>query len=69
MPVEVVYKDALGRKDREGNSYLSYFFQPAARTASEELAMSDVYVLGIDMIKFGRFPRPDGRRSSARRRR
>ena len=27
MPVEVVYKDA-GRKDKEGNSYLSYFFQP-----------------------------------------
>jgi len=31
MPVEVVFKDALGRKDREGNSYLAYFFQP--RTA------------------------------------
>jgi uncharacterized OB-fold protein len=30
MPVEVVYKDALGRKDREGNSYISYFFQPAS---------------------------------------
>jgi len=29
MPVEVVYQDALGRKDREGNSYISYFFQPA----------------------------------------
>jgi uncharacterized OB-fold protein len=29
MPVEVVYKDALGRKDAEGNAYLSYFFQPA----------------------------------------
>ena len=28
MPVEVVYKDALGRKDRDGNSYISYFFQP-----------------------------------------
>jgi uncharacterized OB-fold protein len=28
MPIEVVYKDALGRKDAEGNSYLSYFFQP-----------------------------------------
>ena len=28
MPVEVVYKDALGRKDSEGNAYLSYFFQP-----------------------------------------
>ncbi|MCP5179430.1 MAG: OB-fold domain-containing protein [Pseudomonadales bacterium] len=28
MPVEVIYGDALGRKDREGNSYLSYFFQP-----------------------------------------
>jgi uncharacterized OB-fold protein len=28
MPVEVVYKDALGRKDRQGNSYISYFFQP-----------------------------------------
>lgn len=30
MPVEVVYQDALGRKDKEGNSYLSYFFQPKA---------------------------------------
>ena len=29
MPVEVVFKDALGRKDREGNSYVSHFFQPA----------------------------------------
>ena len=30
MPVEVVFGDALGRKDREGNSYLAYFFQPVA---------------------------------------
>ena len=29
MPVDVVYKDALGRKDKEGHSYLSYFFQPS----------------------------------------
>jgi uncharacterized OB-fold protein len=29
MPVRVVYKDALGRKDKEGNAYLSYFFEPA----------------------------------------
>jgi uncharacterized OB-fold protein len=28
MPVQVVYRDALGRKDSAGNSYLSYFFQP-----------------------------------------
>lgn len=28
MPVEVVYGDALGRKDKDGNSYLAYFFQP-----------------------------------------
>jgi uncharacterized protein len=28
MPVNVVFRDALGRKDREGNSYLSYFFEP-----------------------------------------
>jgi len=28
MPVEVVYADALGRKDADGNSYLSFFFQP-----------------------------------------
>lgn len=28
MPVEVVYGDALGRKDKEGNSYTAYFFQP-----------------------------------------
>ncbi|MCH8257810.1 MAG: Zn-ribbon domain-containing OB-fold protein [Proteobacteria bacterium] len=30
MPIEVVFDDALGRKDKEGNSYISYFFQPAA---------------------------------------
>lgn len=30
MPVEVVFGDALGRKDKEGNSYLAYFFQPKA---------------------------------------
>lgn len=30
MPVEVVFDDALGRKDREGNEYLAYFFQPKA---------------------------------------
>ena len=30
MPVEVVFADALGRKDADGNSYLSYFFKPAA---------------------------------------
>jgi uncharacterized OB-fold protein len=28
MPVEVVYADALGRRDSAGNAYLSYFFQP-----------------------------------------
>ncbi|MDG2278083.1 MAG: OB-fold domain-containing protein [Pseudomonadales bacterium] len=30
MPVDVVFDDALGRKDRDGNSYISYFFQPKA---------------------------------------
>ena len=29
MPVKITYKDALGRKDKDGNSYLSYFFEPA----------------------------------------
>ncbi|MCY4130274.1 MAG: Zn-ribbon domain-containing OB-fold protein [Gammaproteobacteria bacterium] len=29
MPVEVIFDDALGRKDADGNSYLSYFFKPA----------------------------------------
>ena len=33
MPVEVVYKDALGRKDSEGNAYLSYFFQPRSQAS------------------------------------
>ncbi len=31
MPVEVVYADALGRKDKKGNAYLSYFFQPRSQ--------------------------------------
>jgi len=30
MPVDVVFDDALGRKDKDGNSYLAYFFQPSA---------------------------------------
>jgi hypothetical protein len=30
MPLDVVYQDALGRKDKDGNSYTSYFFQPAS---------------------------------------
>ena len=30
MPVEVIFADALGRKDSDGNSYLSYFFRPQA---------------------------------------
>jgi hypothetical protein len=29
MKVKIVYRDALGRKDSDGNSYLSYFFEPA----------------------------------------
>jgi len=33
MPVEVIYKDALGRKDAEGNAYLSYFFQPRSQAS------------------------------------
>jgi uncharacterized OB-fold protein len=33
MPVEVIYKEALGRKDKEGNSYLSYFFQPRSQSS------------------------------------
>lgn len=35
MPVDVVYKDALGRKDAEGNAYLSYFFEPRATSAGK----------------------------------
>jgi len=33
MPVKIVIKDA-GRKDKDGNSYLAYFFQPAWPAAS-----------------------------------
>lgn len=29
MPVEVFFDDALGRRDRDGNSYISFFFRPA----------------------------------------
>jgi hypothetical protein len=28
MPVEIIFDDALGRKDADGNSYVSYFFKP-----------------------------------------
>ena len=32
MQLEVVFGDALGRKDKAGNSYISYFFQPTTRS-------------------------------------
>jgi uncharacterized protein len=35
MPVDVVYKDALGRKDGDGNSYLSYFLQPRSESPGD----------------------------------
>tara|TARA_Y100001970_G_scaffold6002_1_gene6841 strand:+ start:3328 stop:3756 length:429 start_codon:yes stop_codon:yes gene_type:complete len=28
MKVKLVFQDALGRKDKDGNSYVSYFFEP-----------------------------------------
>ena len=28
MKVKLVFQDALGRKDKDGNSYVSYFFKP-----------------------------------------
>ena len=31
MPVEVVFGDALGRKDRDGRAYMAYFFRPTAK--------------------------------------
>jgi uncharacterized OB-fold protein len=34
MQVDVVYKDALGRKDGDGNSYISYFFQPRSESTA-----------------------------------
>jgi uncharacterized protein len=33
MEVEVIFGDALGRRDAEGNSYLSYFFQPRSQAS------------------------------------
>ena len=30
MPVRLVFGDAMGRKDKDGNSYIAYFFEPAA---------------------------------------
>tara|TARA_A100000164_G_C21881837_1_gene760688 strand:+ start:1100 stop:1522 length:423 start_codon:yes stop_codon:yes gene_type:complete len=28
MNIKVIFEDALGRKDKDGNSYISYFFEP-----------------------------------------
>ena len=28
MKVKIIFKDALGRKDKDGNSYISFFFAP-----------------------------------------
>ena len=30
MPVRLVFGDAMGRQDKDGNSYIAYFFEPAA---------------------------------------
>ena len=36
MPVDVIFDDALGRKDKEGNSYLAYFFTPQQTNESPQ---------------------------------
>ena len=28
MQLKLIFQDALGRKDKDGNSYVSYFFEP-----------------------------------------
>jgi hypothetical protein len=28
MPVRLAFGDAMGRKDKDGNSYIAYFFEP-----------------------------------------
>ena len=73
MPVEVVYKDALAARTRKAIPISPISSNP--QRARGEHAMSDVYVVGIDMIKFGRFPErtvPElgaaGRADGARRR-
>lgn len=38
MPVEVVFDDALGRKDSDGNAYLAYFFKPLASSQTTATA-------------------------------
>ena len=51
MPVEVIYEIAP-RKDREGNEYMTFYFQPRKQAREHD----NVYIVGIDMIKFGKFP-------------
>jgi uncharacterized OB-fold protein len=34
MPVNVIFAEALGRRDKEGNSYLSYFFSPISPSSA-----------------------------------
>ncbi len=68
MPVEVVYKDALGRKDKEGNSYLSYFFQPA-RPRIEEIDHERRLRCRHRHDQVRPLPGADGPAASARRRR
>jgi hypothetical protein len=34
MAVKVVIDDALGRRDKEGNAYLAYFFEPLEESAA-----------------------------------
>ena len=35
MPIDVVYEEAPGRKDGDGNSYLAYFFRPHREYAGD----------------------------------
>ena len=43
MPVEMIFGDALGRRDSAGNAYLAYFFKPLApaKTATTATTKAD----------------------------
>ena len=57
MPVEMT--TGVSQQDKQGNDVVAFYFRPARARLKEELMAADVFVAGVGMLKFGRYPDKD----------
>ena len=57
MPVEMT--TGVSQQDSEGNDVVAFYFRPVRARLRRTLMAADVFVVGVGMLKFGRYPDKD----------